>query len=151
MRLLIYPIIFCLTVTVLFAKEPSLAKHKTYMLPKIVNVVDGDTINVILSPLKNYPPLDLVKIRIYGIDTPESSWRAKCEKERQLAQLAKNHVIDIIGDSKTIKITDYDYGKYGGRIVAKAKVNGIDIASSLIDNGLAKPYFGKGLKPNWCE
>jgi len=127
------------------------AHTRSYMLPEFVSVIDGDTVKVIIPALKPYPPLAEVNIRIYGIDTPESTWRAKCDKERNLAQLAKNHTIGLIGDSKRIKITDYKYGKYGKRILAKITVKSIDIGKSLIDNGFAKPYFGKGPKHDWCK
>jgi len=138
-----------LAVVVLFLPD-SEAKPKTYMLPEIVKIVDGDTIKIILAPLKDYPPLDKVSIRILGIDTPEHDWRAKCLLERELGIKAKQHVIDLVGDSKRIKVTNYKWDKYGGRIDGTVSVNGIDIGQSLIDNKLAKPYTGKGPKFNWC-
>jgi len=121
------------------------------MLPEVVRVVDGDNIKVILSPLKDYPPLNSISIRIHGIDTPESTWRAKCYQEKELGLKAKAFVIDLIGDAQRIKITNYKWDKYGGRVLADVSVKGIDIKQELLDNGYAKEYFGKGSKPNWCE
>lgn len=131
--------------------EPHTRLIRTYMLPEVVNVVDGDTINVILGPLKHYPPLDRVKIRINGIDTPESTWRAKCEKEKKLGLQAKKALEELISDRKRIKIKNYKYGKYGGRIIADVIVGSVNAAERLIARELAKPYTGQGPKPNWCE
>ena len=136
-----------LTVSVTIVKTQ---EHK-YMMPQIVNVVDGDTINIILAPLKDYPPLHAVKVHVRGIDTPESTWRAKCDKEKDLGKKAKVFLEDLIGNVKRIKITNYEWGKYGGRIVADARVKGIDIATEMINNGYAKAYSGKGSKPDWCN
>ena len=148
-------IIFYLVFVLFLASSLSIisvkGSEKTYMLPQIVNVVDGDTINIILSPLTPYPPLSAAKVRIRGIDTPESTWRAKCIKEKELGLKAKAFLENLIGDSTRLKITDYEWDKYGGRIVSNASVRGIDIGQELIHNGYAKEYSGKGNKPNWCE
>ena len=126
-------------------------QERSYMLPQVVNVVDGDTINIILSPLKDYPPLNSVAIRINGIDTPESTWRAKCGKEKELGKKAKVFLEELIGNVSRIKVTNYKWGKYGGRIIGDVSVKGIDIATALINNGYAKAYTGKGSKPDWCN
>jgi len=150
LMILRYVIATVLIVAALLAFTPSKADPKTYMLPEIVKVIDGDTIKIILSPLKDYPPLDKVSIRILGIDTPEHDWRAKCVLEQELGIKAKQHVIDLVGDAKRIKVTNYKWDKYGGRIDGTVSVNGVDIGQSLIENKLAKPYTGKGPKSNWC-
>ena len=123
----------------------------SYMYPEVVKVVDGDTISIILGALKPYPPLANVKIRVLGIDTPETTWRAKCEEEKQLGLKAKQAVIDLIGDRIRIKITDYKWDKYGGRINSNVFVGSVNLAEYLLQRGLAKPYTGKGPKPKWCE
>ena len=126
-------------------------QENTSMTPQVVNVVDGDTINIILTPLNSYPPLNAVKIRIRGIDTPESTWRAKCTQEKELGKEAKAFLEDLIGNVKVIEITNYEWGKYGGRIIADASVKGIDIGTAMINNGYANAYTGKGSKPDWCN
>lgn len=129
----------------------AIAAPRSYMLPEFVRVIDGDTIKVILTPLKNYPPLDKVNIRIFGIDTPESNYRAKCDEEKQLGLEAKSYLKDLIGNRKRVKITGYKYGKYGGRILAILWIDGKPVSERLIEKGYAKPYFGSGPRPNWCE
>lgn len=145
-----YVLAITLITAALLTFTPSEAAPKSYMLPEIVKVIDGDTIKIILSPLKDYPPLDNVSIRILGIDTPEHDWRAKCLLEKELGLKAKQHVIDLIGNAKRIKVTNYKWDKYGGRIDGNVSINSIDIGQSLIDNNLARPYTGKGPKSNWC-
>lgn len=121
-----------------------------YFVPTVIYVVDGDTIKVNFSSLKNYPPLNIVSIRLRGIDTPES-YRPKCEKERELGLKAKQFVVDLIGDSSKIRVFDYDWGKYGSRIIGVVIVNGKNLGEELVQAGLAVPYTGVGPKHNWCQ
>jgi len=131
-----------------------------YMLLPIVEVYDGDTIKTNLS-WRLPEPLNLVSIRIYGIDTPEmpaASFattgklsRAKCIKEAELALQAKALVVKITEGSNKMKVSDFKWDKYGGRILGNVTVNKIDIATALIEANLAVEYFGTGIKKNWCQ
>lgn len=123
----------------------------SYMLMPIDSVYDGDTIKTHFSESRLPPPLNTVSIRIRGIDTPELGWRAKCEKEAALAEAAKAFLVNLVSDKSTMKIENFEWDKYGGRIVSDVKVNGIDIATSLIDNGYAIQYNGGTKTKNWCE
>lgn len=124
----------------------SLPAHANYKW-KVTDVVDGDTINIEMRKL----PKELsMKVRVYGIDTPEHGWRAKCDSERELAKQAKEFTAKLINDAKKVYFTDVKWDKYGGRIVAKVFVDGNDLSQMLISNGLAKPYFGDK-KSSWCD
>lgn len=125
--------------------------NRSYMLPKVIHVVDGDTIKVILPPLKYYPPLDVVSIRINNIDTPESTWRAKCDKEKELGLKAKKALAELVGNRGHIKVVNYKYGTYAGRIVADVYIGGINAGEWLIEHNVAKEYHGRGPKPDWCS
>lgn len=150
---MIFKIVLFLIIILANVNTITLASNdiRTYMLPEVVEVTDGDTIKVILPPLKKYPPLDVVKIRINGIDTPETTWRAKCEKEKELGLRAKTMLTKLIGDRKRIKVVNYKYGKYAGRILADVYVGSVNAAKRIIANGLAKEYHGEGPKPDWCQ
>lgn len=124
------------------------AAEQTYMLLPIVGVYDGDTIVTDMTRLP--PPLNKMSIRVRGIDTPEMDWRAKCDKERNLAIAAKQFVVELATGRTVMKITDYGWDMYGGRIDANITIGGIDIGQALIQNGMAVPYFGKGPKHDWC-
>jgi len=148
---------FCLLVILLILT--SNVASQEYMLLPVVDVYDGDTIKTDLSWRLPYP-LSKVSIRIYGIDTPEmpaKSYaitgklnRAKCVKEAEMALIAKARVVELVGSGQ-LKISNFKWGRNGGRIVAVVKVNGIDIGATLIKEGLAVEYFGKGKKQDWCQ
>ena len=63
---------------------------------KIIKVVDGDTVDVDLD-LGFGVWLRDERVRIMGIDTPESRTSDKVEKQFGLA--AKNRLISLLGDS----------------------------------------------------
>ena len=48
-------------------------------------------------------------------------------------------------------ITNYHYGKYGGRIVADVQIGDIDLAAFLISNKLAVQYDGGKKTKDWCN
>jgi endonuclease YncB( thermonuclease family) len=104
--------------------------------------------------------LSKVSIRIYGIDSPESPaksylvtgklGRAKCRKEADLALQATELVREIAKGSPYMTVSDYKWGKFGGRIVGKVTINGINIADELIRMNLAVPYYGQKKNKDWC-
>ncbi len=127
----------------------------------IKSVYDGDTIKSYVNELKLPAPLNKISVRIYGIDTPEMPaksyattgklGRAKCVQEAELALKAKARVIEIIGHERTMRLTNFKWGRNGGRIVATVHVDYINIAETLIKEGHAVEYFGKGKKKDWCQ
>tara|TARA_R110000851_G_scaffold75529_2_gene166472 strand:- start:31 stop:453 length:423 start_codon:yes stop_codon:yes gene_type:complete len=104
-------------------------------------VVDGDTIDVILD--LGFDILYRSRVRLYGIDTPESRTRDKDEKVRgKLASAFLQEAID--NGSKVIietKLKD-SKGKFG-RVLGNVIVDGININQQMIDNYLAVAYFGQ--------
>ena len=134
--------------------------YQQYMLLPIVEIYDGDTIKTDLR-WRLPEPLNKVSIRLYGVDTPEMPaksyrttgklGRAKCVKEAELAIKARDRVRQLADGARYMKITDFKWGRIGGRIVAKVKINGKDVSAVLIEEGYAVPYFGKGKKHDWCQ
>jgi endonuclease YncB( thermonuclease family) len=141
-----------LLVSVLALSSNQLFSKENEELPPlfmpITGVVDGDTIRTVYPLLPK--SLAKIKIRVYGIDTPEKGWRSKCVKEHNLAIDATNFLKKFIGSTRWMKLTNYKYGKYGGRLVAKVEIKGKDISEMMIENGYAVPYYGKK-KSSWCE
>jgi len=131
-----------------------------YLLMPIDEVYDGDTIKTHISKYRLTPPLNILRVRIYGIDTPEmpaKSYattgklsRAKCVKEAELALQARAAVEQLVVGPTKMKVTDFKWGKYGGRVLGNVSIGGVDIATYLIEKGLAVPYFGSGTKKDWC-
>ncbi|NQY79026.1 MAG: thermonuclease family protein [Candidatus Caenarcaniphilales bacterium] len=121
--------------------------QNTYLKP--LRVIDGDTIEFEIVNLP-YPEISILKLRIFGVDTPEKSWRTKCEQEKNLANLASSFTEDLFNkaDHKEIKLMKW--GKYGGRVLGDIYLDGKSLKEELLSKGLAKEYFGKE-KVSWCE
>ena len=107
----------------------------------VTRVVDGDTIDVVLD--LGFSILHKCRVRLYGIDTPESRTRNKDEKAR--GKLAAKFLEDSIKNGKVIilqsKLKD-SKGKFG-RVLGNVIVDGININQSMVDNYLAVAYFGQ--------
>ena len=108
---------------------------------KIRRWVDGDTVDVTLD--LGFDILYNNRIRLYGINTPESRTRDLEEKERGLA--AKDRVKELcpVGSSVTLKTTKDGRGKFG-RILGEIFVPGAvqSINQLLVEEGHAVEYFG---------
>lgn len=123
----------------------------SYMILPIDRIYDGDTIFTHMSENRLPSPLNRLSIRIRGIDTPEKGGRAKCEKEAKLAEDARMFLVKIIGSNTTMKVEEFEWDKYGGRITSDVVVKGTNLGQALIDNGYAVKYDGGTKTKNWCE
>tara|TARA_R100000781_G_scaffold8554_3_gene7675 strand:+ start:207 stop:638 length:432 start_codon:yes stop_codon:yes gene_type:complete len=107
----------------------------------VTRVVDGDTIDVILD--LGFSIFHKCRVRLYGIDTPESRTRDKDEKAR--GKLASKFLQDAIDNGKKVilrsKLKD-SKGKYG-RVLGEVIVDDININVSMIENYLAVKYHGQ--------
>jgi micrococcal nuclease len=108
---------------------------------KVTRVVDGDTVDCILD--LGFSILHKCRVRLFGIDTPESRTRDKDEKVR--GKLAAKFLKDAIDDGKKVilrtKLKD-SKGKYG-RVLGEVVVDDININVSMIENYLAVAYHGQ--------
>jgi micrococcal nuclease len=135
------------TLFAFFLAFSSIAYANDMRMPYVA-VIDGDTIR---SSVQLPCPLCNVYIRIKGIDTPESNHLAKCEKEKITGMAAKKYLQNVFIGKTEFMARNMDWDKYGGRIVADVEVDGKSLAEDLIKRGYAKPYAGRGRKPNWCN
>lgn len=131
--------------------EPGLTYARlTYDWP-VLGAIDGDTLKVHLPGL----PLELqpLKVRVIGIDTPESGGRGKCAAERDLANKATALTRFLINEAKAKKkkilFSDIAWDKFGGRVDARVMIGGRSLANTLISAKLARPYDG-GKRKGWC-
>ena len=110
---------------------------------KVLKVIDGDTVDV---------DIDLgfgiwqrnERVRVMGIDTPESRTRNKIEKKFGL--LAKARLKSLLGKQIVLKTQinkkgEDMKGKFG-RILGDFMYRGKLISRILCDEGHAVPYFG---------
>ena len=110
---------------------------------KVVRVIDGDTVDVDIDLgfgiwQKNE------RVRIMGIDTPESRTRDKIEKKFGLAAKAK--LKSILGKDTVLKTTinkkGLDMKGKFGRVLGDFIIEGKQVTEIMCKSGHAVPYFG---------
>ena len=115
----------------------------------ILRASDGDTV-VIAAPFLPAPLKPELAVRIYGVDTPEKGFRAKCESENQRGLAASKFTKDAITASTKRQVVLYDWDKFGGRVLGDIILNGQSLRAMLIQNGFAREYYGDA-KQSWCN
>ena len=114
-----------------------------YFVKEVKSVVDGDTIDVIID--LGFDILFASRVRLAGIDTPES--RTKDKAEKALGIEAKEYLKKHLKDAKTIVIRTEKMNsseKYG-RILGWVYVNGESesLNNKMINDGYAWGYLGE--------
>jgi micrococcal nuclease len=117
---------------------------------KILRIVDGDTVDVDID-LGFGIWMHRERVRIMGIDTPESRTRDKVEKQFGLAAKAYLKELLPIGSIQTIKTQKDKTGKFG-RILGDFEIEYKDfknnfskrtVTSLMLENNHAVPYKGQ--------
>ena len=116
---------------------------------QIVRVNDGDTV-VIAAPFLPKPLKPELAVRIFGVDTPEKGFRAKCPQEDQRGQAATAFTKNAVANSQQRQVVLYDWDKFGGRVLGDLILNGQSLRAALIANGFAREYYGDA-KQSWCN
>ena len=120
----------------------------------VLNVVDGDTIDLMVD--LGFSIHHKIRVRLYGVNTPES--RTKDAAEKDLGLKAKEFTKDWLTNHKTVFIkTVVDKNEKYGRVLAEIYSDG-DISNpataclnkDIIGAGYAREYFGIGDK-TWAE
>ena len=110
---------------------------------KIIKVVDGDTVDVDID-LGFGIWLKKERVRIMGIDTPESRTSDKVEKVFGLA--AKARLISLLGAEAILETQVHKgedmKGKFGRILGNFTSINGEKCAAVLMREGHAVPYSG---------
>ena len=109
-------------------------------------VVDGDTFDCILD-LGFDVKLHKQRVRLAGIDTPESRTRDLAEKKLGLA--AKERLKELCGGK--FKIKSLGKGKYGRILGIPYTEDGKDICQMLIKEGHAVAYDGGKKTKIWGD
>lgn len=116
---------------------------------QITRVIDGDTV-AFAAPWLPRPLKPELSLRIWGVDTPESNFRAKCESERVRAAIATEFTRNAIAVAKKSQLVLHDHDKYGGRVLGDLLLDGISFRETLLRNKHAVSYDG-GTKHDWCN
>ena len=113
-----------------------------YHVKKVTNVVDGDTIDVEID--LGFDISFSSRVRLAGIDTPESRTTNKAEKVLGLE--AKEYVKSKIKDAKevVIKTEKMDSSEKYGRILGWVFLDGskVSVNEQMIADGYAWGYLG---------
>lgn len=111
-------------------------RYKVY----VTRVVDGDTVDVDVD-LGFSTILKKQRIRMMGIDTPES--RTRDLEEKFYGKASKAHLESILAEGE-IQLQSHGKGKFG-RILGELFVenSSYSINQQMIDEHHAVPYFGQ--------
>ena len=113
-----------------------------YYVRKVEGVVDGDTIDVLID--LGFDILFASRVRLAGIDTPES--RTKDLVEKALGLESKEYLKKALKDAKSvvIKTEKMDSSEKYGRILGWVYINGdtVSLNDMMINDGYAWGYLG---------
>jgi endonuclease YncB( thermonuclease family) len=138
---------------VLLALLPTLALAQkqmpsaVYDFP-ITRVLDGDTV-AFQAPFLPPPLKQELSIRVFGVDTPEKGFRAKCPQEAQRGEMATAFTKQQIASAQRRQVVLMDWDKFGGRVLGDVILDGRSLRQMLIQNGFAREYYGEA-KQSWC-
>lgn len=115
----------------------------------ITRVLDGDTV-AFHAPFLPPPLKQELSIRVFGVDTPEKGFRAKCPQEDQRGQMATAFTKQQIASAQKRQVVLMDWDKFGGRVLGDVLLDGRSLRMMLIQNGFAREYYGEA-KGSWCN
>ena len=120
-------------------------KFAPYQYPScsVVRVVDGDTVDLMIN--LGFELFTKKRVRLYGIDAPETRTRDLIEKKaglktkERLLQLILGHEVDL--DRARVDLESHDWDKYG-RVLGTLWVGDLNVNRQLVVEGYAKEYDG---------
>lgn len=112
----------------------------SYRVKSIKKIIDGDTFDCIMD--LGFDVLLEARVRMMGIDTPES--RTRDLEEKKFGLLAKEYLTEKLSTEDIIVTTEVDNekGKFG-RILGWVWCNGVNINNQMIDEHMAVAYHGQ--------
>lgn len=102
-------------------------------------VYDGDTVALDCGA-------ERITARVLGLDAPEAK-SPQCDAEKVHAAKATARLRELVGSGE-ITFAGHAKDKYQ-RLLVTMKVDGVDVADTLIDEGLAVRYAGAA-RIDWC-
>lgn len=134
--------------TILLASLTAVASANPYNW-KVTRIIDGDTVAV-AAPWLPDPLKKEISVRVWGVDTPEKGFRAKCPQEDQKGKAASLYTKNALEQATSYSIVLREWDKYGGRVLGDIIIDGKSLRDSLIANGYAREYYGDA-KTSWCN
>ena len=111
----------------------------------IRRVVDGDTVDVLVD--LGFSVGIKERVRLHGIDTPES--RTRDLREKKFGKIATARVKELMPVGETFVMTSKSYdskGKFGRGMVDFQIPNYGNLTRTLLNERLAVPYHGQNKK-----
>lgn len=120
----------------------------------VFKVIDGDTVELVVDLGFNIH--HKIRVRLYGVNTPEL--RTKDLAEKEMGMKAKHYTQDWLTKHKWVfvnTVTDKNdkYGRMLSRIYSSDKIDDTTTAclnTDIVESGFARKYFGVGDK-TWEE
>lgn len=137
-----YTVLTALTLTL-----PTGSMGSTLHPAEFHHVVDGDNMWLTVQTYLEGKTTD--NFRLNGLDTPESTWRAKCAKEKALGNTAKATLDGIMEAADVVVVEAHKRGKFGRPLVT-VFADGESVNDKMIELKLARPYKGDK-KSDWCN
>jgi micrococcal nuclease len=108
----------------------------------IDRVVDGDTVDIDID-LGFDVKLTKQRVRLMGVDTPES--RTSDKEEKVYGKIASAYVKDLlpVGSTQTFTCKEYNTSGKFGRLLGDFKIGDSSICQMLIESHNAVPYHGQ--------
>ena len=103
---------------------------------KLDRIIDGDTVDANID--LGFDITIHKRIRLAGIDTPESRTRDLEEKKKGLA--SKQRLTELLGEGDFV-LESKEVGKYG-RVLGTLHIEETNINETLVQEGFAVEYWG---------
>jgi len=121
---------------------------------KVLNVVDGDTVDLMID--LGFNVHHKIRVRLFGVNTPES--RTKDASEKEMGLKAKSFTKDWLDRHQwvfvnTIPDKNDKYGRILAMVYSSDKVDDPTTAClnvDIVQAGFAREYYGVGDK-TWAE
>lgn len=112
----------------------------SYRVKSIKKIIDGDTFDCIMD--LGFDVLLEARVRMMGIDTPES--RTRDLEEKKFGLLAKEYLTEKLATENIIVTTEVDNekGKFG-RILGWVWADDVNVNKQMIDENMAVAYHGQ--------
>ena len=107
----------------------------------LIRVLDGDTVDAMLD--LGFSTHRKVRIRFYGINTPET--RTRDAEEKKAGKKATARLVELLGahDNQFV-VRSHGVGKFGrclGELFTE-ELGEVSVNQTLINEGLGEAYFG---------
>lgn len=130
--------------------EKNIIQNRINVNPLDIFVVDGDTVHIFLSQSrgksvnerKKIDSKKYLKLRINGINTPESSKinESITDEEIKIGKQAAKFLQDLIKKAKTVQFT-WNGAVSFERVIGRLYIDGVDYNFLVVEKGLAEVAF----------